>query len=101
MRRPKDRETRQAIAIRRETEDDNHPDLGPGDKLGAVPGVSPSPHGTGLAMIYKRLEKQGVAWPAVHDGTMRLDHARFEALFAGLDWRRVRALSVRPPADAE
>ena len=23
-----------------------------------------------------------------------------EVLFAGLDWRRVRALSVRPPTDA-
>ena len=57
--------------------------------------------GTGLVMIYKRLEKQGFAWPAVCDGTMHLDHAQFEALFAGLDWRRVRALSVRPPAEAE
>ncbi len=45
--------------------------------------------GTGLVMIYKRLEKQGFAWPAVRDGTMHLDHAQFEALFAGLDWRRV------------
>ena len=57
--------------------------------------------GTGLVMIYKRLEKQGFAWPAVRDGTMSLDHAQFEALFAGLDWRRVRALSVRPPTEAE
>ena len=57
--------------------------------------------GTGLVMIYKRLEKQGFAWPAVRDGTMHLDHAQFEALFAGLDWRRVRALSVRRPAEAE
>lgn len=57
--------------------------------------------GTGLVMVYKRLEKQGFAWPTVRDGTMSLDHAQFEALFAGLDWRRVRALSVRPPAEAE
>ncbi|MYF86467.1 MAG: transposase [Rhodospirillaceae bacterium] len=41
------------------------------------------------------------ATPAVRDGIMHLDHAQFEALFAGLDWRRVRALSVRPPAEAE
>ena len=40
-------------------------------------------------------------WPAVRDGTMSLDHGQFEALFTGLDWRRVRALSVRPPAEAE
>jgi len=32
---------------------------------------------------------------------MRLNHAQFEALFAGLDWRKVHALEVRPPAAAE
>ena len=57
--------------------------------------------GTGLVMVYKRLEKQGFAWPVVRDWTMSLDHAQFEALFAGLDWRRVRALSARRRAEAE
>jgi transposase len=32
---------------------------------------------------------------------MRLNHVQFEALFAGLDWRKVHALEVRPPAAAE
>jgi transposase len=32
---------------------------------------------------------------------MALNHAQFEALFAGLDWRRVKALETRPPAAAE
>ena len=50
-------------------------------------------------MIYKRLEEQGFVWPAIRDGVMSLNHAQFEALFAGLDWRRVRALSVRAPAE--
>ena len=57
--------------------------------------------GTGLVMVYKRLEEQGFVWPAIRDGAMVLNHAQFEALFAGLDWRRVRALSVRAPAGAE
>ena len=57
--------------------------------------------GTGLVMIYKRLEEQGFVWPAIRDGVMSLSHALFEALFAGLDWRRVRALSARRPAEAE
>ncbi len=57
--------------------------------------------GTGLVMVYKRLEEQGFVWPAIRDGAMTLNHAQFEALFAGLDWRRVRALSVRAPAEAE
>ena len=57
--------------------------------------------GTGLVMVYKRLEEQGFAWPAIRDGVMTLSHAQFEALFSGLDWRRVRALSVRAPTEAE
>ena len=57
--------------------------------------------GTGLVMVYKRLEEQGFAWPAIRDGVMTLSHAQFEALFSGLDWRRVRALSARRPAEAE
>ena len=57
--------------------------------------------GTGLVMVYKRLEEQGFVWPAIRDGVMTLSHAQFEALFAGLDWRSVRALSARRPAEAE
>ena len=57
--------------------------------------------GTGLVMVYKRPEEQGFVWPAIRDGFMTLNHAQFEALFSGSDWRRVRALSVRAPAAAE
>jgi transposase len=53
--------------------------------------------GTGLVMAYKRLEEQSFAWPPVRDGLMTLSHAQFEALFAGLDWRRVRAVVARAP----
>ncbi len=51
--------------------------------------------GTGLVMAYKRLEEHTFTWPAVKDGLMMLNHAQFEALFAGLDWRRVRAIEAR------
>ena len=57
--------------------------------------------GTGLVMAYKRLEDMTFIWPAIKDGVMALNHAQFEALFAGLDWRKVRALETRPPAAAE
>ncbi|SNY91017.1 transposase [Cohaesibacter sp. ES.047] len=57
--------------------------------------------GTGLVLAYKRLEEQSFVWPEIRDGLMRLDHAQFEALFAGLDWRRVRSLEVRAPQDVE
>ena len=57
--------------------------------------------GTGLVMAYKRLEETTFIWPAITDGMMALNHAQFEALFAGLDWRKVKALEARPPAAAE
>ena len=57
--------------------------------------------GTGLVMAYKRLEDATFTWPAITDGVMALNHAQFEALSAGLDWRKVKALDTRPPAAAE
>lgn len=57
--------------------------------------------GTGLVLAYKRLEEHSFSWPAVTDGLMTLSHAQFEALFSGLDWRRVRAVEARAPEAAE
>ena len=57
--------------------------------------------GSGLVMIYKRLEEGRFAWPAIHDGVMRLSRAQFEALFEGLDWRRVHAARNCKPAVTE
>lgn len=57
--------------------------------------------GSGLVMGYKRLEESAFTWPAIRDGAMTLNRAQFEALFAGLDWRRVRSLETRRPAVAE
>ncbi|WP_397541384.1 IS66 family insertion sequence element accessory protein TnpB [Roseovarius salis] len=56
--------------------------------------------GSGLVLIYKRLESGSFAWPRVRDGVMRLSRAQFEALFEGLDWRRVTTQRVLPPAAA-
>lgn len=56
--------------------------------------------GTGMVLVYKVLEKGSFAWPKVHDGVMRLSRAQFEALFEGLDWRRVIAQRVLTPAAA-
>lgn len=57
--------------------------------------------GSGIVLTYKRLEQGKFAWPAVRDGVMRLSRAQFEALFEGLDWRRVHAPRVRRPTAAE
>ena len=52
-------------------------------------------------MIYKRLEQGAFAWPRVGDGGMRLSRVQFEALFAGLDRRRIHAPRPAIPAAAE
>jgi len=57
--------------------------------------------GTGLVLVYKRLEQTGFAWPPIREGIMKLSVGQFEALFAGLDWRKVHAPKVLPPAAAE
>ncbi len=57
--------------------------------------------GSGIVLTYKRLEEGKFAWPAIQDGVMRLSRAQFEALFEGLDWRRVHARRVRRPSAAE
>jgi len=52
-------------------------------------------------MRYKRLEEHSFTWPGIKDGLMTLTHAQFEALFAGLDWRRVHAVQTRTPETVE
>jgi transposase len=54
--------------------------------------------GTGLVLIWKRLEGGSkFKWPPVNDGVMRLSAAQLAALFEGLDWRRVYAPRVVRP----
>ena len=57
--------------------------------------------GTGLVLVYKRLEQGRFAWPGIRDGAMRLTRGQFEALFEGLDWRRVHAPPAIRPLAAE
>lgn len=57
--------------------------------------------GSGIVMSYKRLEQGTFAWPKIQDGVMRLSKAQFEALFEGLDWRRVMARRVAKPGATE
>lgn len=54
--------------------------------------------GTGLVMIYKRIEGAGFVWPKLSEGTMTLTKAQFEALFEGIDWRRVVSADYHHPS---
>jgi len=53
--------------------------------------------GTGLVLVWKRLEGSKFKWPAISEGLMRLSTAQLAALFEGLDWRRVYAPRIRRP----
>lgn len=53
--------------------------------------------GTGLVLIWKRLEGSKFKWPGIGDGVMWLSPAQLAALFEGLDWRRVYAPRIRRP----
>jgi transposase len=53
--------------------------------------------GTGLVLIWKRLEGNTFKWPPVSDGVMRLSGSQLAALFDGLDWRRMYATRVPRP----
>lgn len=57
--------------------------------------------GTGLVLIYKRIEGNGFVWPKLSDGTISMTKAQFEALFEGLDWRRVASAEYYLPKTAE
>jgi len=57
--------------------------------------------GSGLVMAYKRLEDHKFAWPLIKEGVLRLNAAQFEALFSGLDWRRIIAMDTRAPRGVE
>ena len=43
--------------------------------------------GSGLVMLWKRLDEGGFKWPPVRDGVMRLTSAQLAALLEGLDGR--------------
>lgn len=45
--------------------------------------------GTGLVLIYKRIEGNGFCWPKLSEGNVTMTKAQFEALFEGIDWRHV------------
>ena len=53
--------------------------------------------GSGLVLVWKRLEHSGFRWPPISDGVMRLSPAQMAALFDGMDWSRLQARDVTRP----
>lgn len=55
--------------------------------------------GSGLVLVWKRLEHGAFKWPPIVDGVMRLTASQLAVLFDGIDWSRLHAREeVRPTA---
>jgi transposase len=57
--------------------------------------------GSGLVLIWKRLESGVFRWPPVTDGVMRLSAAQLAALLDGLDWSRMHVPRLGRPKTAQ
>jgi transposase len=57
--------------------------------------------GSGLVLIWKRLENGSFRWPPISDGVMKLSGAQMAALLDGLDWSRIHAPRLGRPKAAQ
>ena len=55
--------------------------------------------GSGLVLLWKRLEQGAFRWPPISDGMMRLSASQLAALIDGLDWSRLYAHDPAPDRD--
>ena len=53
--------------------------------------------GSGLVLLWKRLEQGAFRWPPITDGVMKLTSAQLTALVDGMDWSRLYAREVARP----
>jgi transposase len=53
--------------------------------------------GSGLVLLWKRLEHNAFRWPPISDGVMRLSASQLAALMDGMDWSRLHARDVAQP----
>jgi transposase len=53
--------------------------------------------GSGLVLLWKRLEQGAFRWPPISDGVMRLSASQLAALVDGMDWSRLQARDIAQP----
>ena len=53
--------------------------------------------GSGLVLLWKRLEHGAFRWPPISDGVMHLSASQLAALVDGLDWSRLQARDIALP----
>ena len=56
--------------------------------------------GSGLVLLWKRLEQGAFRWPPISEGVMRLSGSQMAALVDGLDWSRLHARDIAQPTAA-
>jgi transposase len=56
--------------------------------------------GTGLCLFQKRLEQGHFVWPPIRQGAISLTSVQLALLLEGLEWNRVRQVSVKRPETA-
>jgi transposase len=57
--------------------------------------------GSGLVLIWKRLETGAFRWPPITDGVMKLSGVQMAALLDGLDWSRLHVPRQGRPKTAQ
>ena len=53
--------------------------------------------GSGLVLLWKRLEQGAFRWPPISEGVMRLSGSQMAALVDGLDWSRLHVRDIAQP----
>lgn len=53
--------------------------------------------GSGLVLLWKRLEQGAFRWPPISDGVIRLTASQLAALVDGMDWSRLHARDIAQP----
>src|ERR1700674_4679840 len=53
--------------------------------------------GTGVCLFAKTLEDAQFCWPRIGPATLQLNHTQLLALVDGLDWKKVRPVTVKRP----
>ena len=53
--------------------------------------------GSGLVLLWKRLEQGAFRWPPISDVVMRLSASQLAALVDGMDWSRLQARDIAQP----
>jgi len=53
--------------------------------------------GSGLVLMWKRLDRGAFRWPPISDGVMRLSVSQLAVLMDGMDWTRLHACDMAQP----